>query len=578
MSVQRMQTECGAPADIIAKKRRFVLKADAVSASPDIKKRKTTAFADLPVEVLGDIVGNLDVKCVISLLSSCKFMKSLMHPEGFIGRCIWHKVRKREGWPDPIVIGLTDFQFLKCKHGRGCNFCTDAPRVRTPKWEFKGVRMCERCVHEHTTRDYTLDVVEESRCRYLPSIEVSGWTRSHSRYGSAWTYRMYLTKSIPCHNLTETEEDEMRIKLDVLSTFIREVNANDVRMETTRRKKLDELVAKRTVDVDECMKSNFPVVHPKLYNSLKSYQNATSKSTPFNRRSRAMFLRYVTKEFEENRLRFYKIQSDLHLHDLCQAKGLSCNFTEEETESIHKDMKFLTYTDVESRMDLAIQDKLRIRRQKDWSVRYIQGRVFEDYDVKELRGSISYVLGRPEDERGFAELAQTICLRIARRFEWIQKYLGAVYLSTWTGQDVKALFDTDEFKTALPENENVFATLAHPVCERAARRNDWWKKYVENTPIAFMQTELYEIDAFRTADKDQESEFSEQVKNRIMLENWGAEVPEEIIERSKTERVLWCRKCRFCASKGATFDKITQHRSECKGLVGVLQKYAILSV
>lgn len=561
------------PPKIKPPKRRKTSPRPSTSFNPNVTMRQSVQLIDLPLEVIEDIVENLDCVDIVSLRSSCTYMKSILHTEGQTGRRIWNKVRKREGWPDPSVIGISDFQFLESKHGRGCNFCEDAPRVRTPRWEFGGIRMCEECKPVYTTRHYELDDVTLARCQYLPHMEVDGWTPGSGWRGhlQSWSYRVYLTKSIPDHDLTEIEEGELRRKLDAMQIFINQVKKIDVRMDVAHRKTLEKLVAKRAAAVKEFMKSKFPYLHARMYNSFDSYRNAIGKSTTFSKRSQTMFVRSVTKELEKDASKFHRIHSDLHLQDICEKEGLWLYFTSEQTEIIQKD--FLTYMEVESMMQPAIQEQLKARRRIEWSEKYMSGRNMNNYDKAELHASTPYNAGRPEDECGFAMLSQTVYERINRRTEWVQKFLGNSPRTRWTILDEQELFETDVFKTAVPEEEHVFADLAKPICERAIRRTEWWKKYVETNPATTMlHPELIEIDAFRTACEDQEQQFAEQVKKCIMAaEKWMTGMTEETIELSKHKRILWCQRCRYCATVGATFELITQHRLQCKGQIGVFR-------
>ena len=272
------------------------------STKKDCKNKKECVLFRLPIEILGNIICRLDSKDALSLSKTCKYVNSLMHPDGSEGRKIWSVLRQREGWPDPAIIGMTDYRFFRCLNGRGCDFCTRSPRMRTPKWEFGGVRMCKACLPENTIRSYLLDDVSARRCAHVPSIKVNTWYSWNTI-----TYQLYLKDAVPDHDLTADEEIQMYDRLRATENFVRDFDSVISARRDQNRIARMLFTHQRKIEIDKFTAEKFPHISPYVYAIMDTYLRAIGRQTHFTGRSQALYARSFAKELENhsdyNRLR-----------------------------------------------------------------------------------------------------------------------------------------------------------------------------------------------------------------------------------------------------------------------------------
>ena len=114
--------------------------------------RKRGQLLRFPNEILCEIIASLDPLCAINLLRTCKTMFNLFDSRTTSGKRLWAVIRRNADWPDPAPLGLSDCAFLRALYGRGCNMCSQHPRVRTPIWELNGLRFCTECLEDKTVR------------------------------------------------------------------------------------------------------------------------------------------------------------------------------------------------------------------------------------------------------------------------------------------------------------------------------------------------------------------------------------------------------------------------------------------
>lgn len=264
-------------------------------ATTEPERRRCRRFTDLPVEIIGDVICYLEPTDAVNIISTCKAIKKIMHPEGSEGRRNWRILRQRLGWPDPTSIGMTDYKFIQRQYGRGCDFCVNAPRIRTPKWEFRGLRLCTSCIESHTVRDYVLTYDKLLDRLLLPSILIPGPPRAYN-----WpNYRLYLKASVqrlPIANLNFHERKEMERSSRELEEFANKIKTNTHALHLGRRQKIASLMDSRKREVDSVMQEMFPTIHPKTYGTIGAYQNAIKRRTPFTKRSKLSLVKSITKQ------------------------------------------------------------------------------------------------------------------------------------------------------------------------------------------------------------------------------------------------------------------------------------------
>lgn len=487
-----------------------------VIKKPDPKK--SNLFV-LPFEVIGAVIGYLDVADVISMISTCKYIKSLMHPDGTEGRHIWKMLRKRLGWPDPVAIGMTDFQFLKCRYGRGCNFCLNAPRVHTPKWEFRGLRMCKSCLSEQTVRHYYLSSEKLDRCRVIPFVEIRGrswWT--------PWAYRIYLKDSIPEHPFSAEDEARLTTCLEALTGFINAVKCNERSLAEEKRARIVKIVEKRRKDVDEYMKSHFPEIDPEIYKFIQTRTDALYRTSPFGKRSQGLFHKDLQRDVENNFRILYRRQFLYFINGIigCASFHLNSddlnNLIDETLFSIHasnQDRKLPTRMEVTVLSKNVVADALRQFHRKHWFGVYVNAKNYTGYDLRELRFSRPYISALPEDEVVFIKLVREIEHRVDRRSTWLQKYRILDYpytddklLGTY---EIMTLKGSRVYETVLPEDEIIFARMAEAAQKRLETRYKWCEKYID-CGLEKYELGLCRLRSYRMADEDHEAEFESQVQ------------------------------------------------------------------
>lgn len=474
----------------------------------------------LPIEVIGTVIGYLDIADVISMISTCKYIKSLMHPDGTEGRHIWNLLRKRLGWPDPAAIGMTDFQFLKCRYGRGCNFCSNAPRVHTPKWEFRGLRMCKSCLSEQTVRHYYLSSEKLDRCRVIPFIEIKGrswWT--------PWAYRIYLKDSIPDHPLSVEDDARLTTSLEALTGFRNAVKCNERSIAEEKRARIVEIVEKRKKDVNEYMKTHFPEIYPGIYKFIQTYTDAVYRTSPFGKRSQGIFHKDLQREVENNFRVFYRRQFLYHVNGILDhSVSVHLNLVDLNTlinETLFSIQASTQYRKLPTSMEVTVlsknvvTDALRQFHRKHWFGVYVNAKNYTGYDLRELRFSRPYISALPEDEAAFIKLVIELEHRVDLRSMWLQKYKILDYpytddklLGTY---EIMTLKGSRVYETVLPEDEIIFARMAEAARQRLETRSKWWEKYVD-CGLEKYESDVCRLQSYRIAEKDHEAEFESQVQ------------------------------------------------------------------
>lgn len=269
----------------------------ALLPKPSFHCRRRNQFMELPLEIVGEIIGFLDMAGVLNIASTCKTMKHLADPEKAEGRRLWNLVRRRLGWPDPSIasVAMTDFQFLKRQYGKGCDRCSNTPRLRTLRWEFRGLRLCKRCLETHTLRDYNMPYWMQDRCSSLPSILVQTIPNMYTLP----PYRLYLKSSVyVILNQTQTDDEleQLRRASRELLDFSDKVKKNARVLYEARKLEITSLVDVRKSEVDAVMRLLFPTLHSTEYTRFVAYKNATARRTPFTKRSRDLLVKSLVKE------------------------------------------------------------------------------------------------------------------------------------------------------------------------------------------------------------------------------------------------------------------------------------------
>lgn len=121
----------------------------------------------LSIEILTMILHKSDVSTLFNAYSSCRLLHDLLANDN-VG--IWRDARKREGFPDPLSIGMSDAKFLRIVNTRGCSMCHNHPLTRKVQWELGGLRLCKSCFRAHTVSTYGKDIPFIDTGRFQQSL------------------------------------------------------------------------------------------------------------------------------------------------------------------------------------------------------------------------------------------------------------------------------------------------------------------------------------------------------------------------------------------------------------------------
>jgi hypothetical protein len=194
------------------------------------------SFSNLPDELLLDIIGRLYIKQLLQLVQTCRRLRYICDPRTTTGKRIWQCIRKQEGWPDPNVIGISDFSFCKAYYSRGCHLCDKHPRIRNVRWEYGTLKLCNECFSRVTIPEYKLKQMEIDWGRYghLPSIRAGPdpvWSALNGN-------RCYLLRHIP-KDLPSAEEAKASVnRREAVERFKQELLAAEA--EKTLACKMDQ--------------------------------------------------------------------------------------------------------------------------------------------------------------------------------------------------------------------------------------------------------------------------------------------------------------------------------------------------
>ena len=272
--------------------------------------QRPTKLIDLPTEILCKIITSVpETLTCFALMQTCKRVHSLFSPTTIHGMRLWRALRRHERWPDPASIAMSDYTFLRSIHGRGCNSCANHPLLRSPIWEFDGIRLCKECLETLTIRDYELDIPVE-RYNHLICTVTSGYTRGMG----GWTYRSYLRDTIPSEMPTEEEQHLGRLHIAAVRRFILAVKDRQADLKQEHERLKASLKRRREADVDTFLSARMPNLHNQFYCILPSYQAAIDKTTPFTARSQAIFLKKAKLDTTTFRHQLIRDHVDLYAH------------------------------------------------------------------------------------------------------------------------------------------------------------------------------------------------------------------------------------------------------------------------
>ncbi len=196
----------------------------------------------------------------------CRLTHSLLDPRKCTGKEIWRLARERTGAPDPTEIFMSDMKFLMTMARRGCDGCSNHPRIRTPRWEFSGMRLCPDCFQYCTVREYEIDPHHYDG---LPYIETQGLA-----YGlQSFSYRSYLWLHVRNRERYARRDHDVRI-----TSFKNKMKV----YRSLQRACTERIRQKRRIDIDRYLQCHMPDTS---WKNSPAYYKACKLALPLTERS-----------------------------------------------------------------------------------------------------------------------------------------------------------------------------------------------------------------------------------------------------------------------------------------------------
>ncbi|KAI8813634.1 hypothetical protein BJ742DRAFT_789010 [Cladochytrium replicatum] len=250
-------------------------------------------FLEISNEIFCMIISHIsDLSTLSALLQTCRQISTEMKPSTTWTQQFWARIRLSHNWPDPNLIGLNDFQFLKAYYGRWCNNCVNQPRARKFYWAFNGIPLCDDCLKRVTIELSQLkQQLPHDRYAYLPSILIHGHGRQRMR-------TLYLASNILDHSPTEDEIKAMKLRRTRVEQFQRIFDKSVTQVEALKH---EEFRKSHKSAIHKYLNAAYPVVTPQMYGKLECYRKAVDSVTPFTARTRSVFAKKFKQELEASK-------------------------------------------------------------------------------------------------------------------------------------------------------------------------------------------------------------------------------------------------------------------------------------
>ncbi|KAJ1566896.1 hypothetical protein HK405_008006, partial [Cladochytrium tenue] len=270
-----------------------------------------TTLIDLPPTLVASITEMVGPRAALALSRSCKLIRSCLDPREILGRRTWRTLREAKHWLDPSMICMSDYMFLASRYGRGCNFCSKHPRIRNPYYEFHGLRFCNKCFAKRTVerRDVSLKV------GHVPFVvlnrrDQSGKTIRDERFLIADLKLYFFGKEAD-----EPARQRLAARYQCHHKFSGSVELFKLKRKRRRVAAKELVIRKRRTIVDDFIKSQFPLLDP------RSYQSGWDRHKKFSLGEQATLLSVLDHEIG-SRLRELATQRfKLYLSDRCALMG-----------------------------------------------------------------------------------------------------------------------------------------------------------------------------------------------------------------------------------------------------------------
>lgn len=467
-------------------------------------------FLDLPNETLCTFLKFLPGgQAALAMMMTCKRVYALFDENSKSGASIWTSIREKEGWPDPALIGITDFTFLRAMFGKGCDVCNGLENTE-PRWEWKGMRVCASCMHDISVKEYDLawEVRKWNQDAGVPSVTFV--TRDKKR---KITESRILRESVFVHEPTTTQVKEGTECKQQLQSFYDALKKNQ------ERRNVRPVIARRKI-LKAIMEEKLPNIPDKLYNRLKCYETAYSKYTPFTPRSQSLFRTKLNLEIELNReMLTSKVVN--FVADTLLYREIPCYYVRRGFED-HPQYK----TTIETLKNQPLSSSL---------VSTI------DSSIRALLPLATPLLQKRQLQERWEQLCTTYKVRYALQASALYKDANAD-----REQDVQAFILIEENKAWV--------------------QNDWKRKYLDREKLGRLEGS----DLFLEADPTKEEQFRSLVQVELVkLRKAQDEETLKKYDQGTSEHLFYCSKCDFCRGAAANAKLMQTHFAKSKGKCNV---------
>lgn len=603
-------------------------------------KTKKTALKvcfihQMPFELLSMILSFLEPKDLLQCFTVSKQLYSALNPQSDEGKRTWRLTRQQSGYPDPGLVGKTDFEFFKIYCSRGCDFCNHHPQTRKVYWGLHGYKLCEGCLGRHTIRSYELKRagIHVDRYQHLPSARMS--MRSFHRRSEMFEFDVYLKSDVLDHDPTGEEIAELQSKIPDVRTFERGLELAEDRISVAKQRREKRMRILRKRQIKEFILKEISTLDETFLHQLKAFQTACKQPTPFtNRGAQTRLLKQITAELKGKvasfaRHRFLSILQK----QLPPSLGFTVNI---EPLAIFQDMFGTDDNDASPlparisrpfralfslsgrrfrrsryRSDSDGSDDGESRDSDSNSDDFYLGRSYSNFsngfrldDVYEFEEAIKR-LKTLESLPSIEHFEQVVvppvvnaCKELKvlkdRQQEWLNKYASALKYSYRHKAE-----HSDLCEEADPAREQEFKQLCDQLYQEMLVENaivaqqQKWRSRLPNVLNDAIRVKLVNSDAYKSGDPNREAEMSvllEQLQQehdeeqRLKAELEAKRVadikelllktiPLELYNRSQKSPILMCARCSFCSSVGATLDRMLAHAC---GLENIAVKEIVL--
>jgi hypothetical protein len=550
--------------------------------------RKTISKATLfflSIDIFIEIFAYLHPKELLKFMATCMQAWRYLDDSSDFGARNWGLIRRKYGFPNPSLVHLTDLQFFKQYYGRGCSFCDSAPRARKVYWQFHSYRLCSGCYTEKLQPDFKLGHIRRCRFQYLPYL--------HCGYPDQ--YQLFWFEDILDHDPSKEEIAQLCQDRANFSKFANLMSQAEYHLAAEKAYRENEVFQRKKLQVDTFLASTFPEKAKLDLQSLRSYNSAINSAVPLSNKgmSKRLF-NSVTKELAERKISDAKarFQSDLLYHFDYQQRRDIC------TSSLFLEKRELAGRDADS--DAKTLEVL---------VGHFKARIIYTDFIKNslpeplhsfLPSSSTYQIGKAKVEvsdmdNNFERFSNTIAVISEELLLQKLKQDLNLHLRAFKGipfQDISEFKNDDSL--SIPLQIGLYEAVIAKATKELKRRDH--QRQFEQLILSQLPLELNQFlsqsllyQSTKENITDETPIISNSIYDTIRSELKQKQVArcarllnvlgESVSHQAITQRMLYCSRCNYCSSQGATLHFMNNHLTNSRlcdpSFVAVLPQYSL---